>query len=120
MSYIFQYCYRIRKVFWMLTQLYQSIEYLIDIGKIKVSGKHKVTRTPIVFAHNWVYVINIIVTECTIAQVSKVEFAGKRQIGLCPYRIVDFVAINGFGLGQRFMNLVNHILYRINTVRAFA
>ena len=54
----------------MLAKVYQLLEQLVNIGHVEVARQHQRARFPVVGAHHGVYVVDGVVAESAVAQVS--------------------------------------------------
>src|SRR5665647_514161 len=112
-AYFFKYRNGIVKTLWKLSQTHKEVEELIHIGQIEITGQNQVPRSPVVLPHHRVGRFDAVAAICTISQVPKVEFSGKRKIGLSPCRINHSIGEMLLGIAEIFENLGEYITDRI-------
>lgn len=72
------------------------------------------------FAHDGVAVLDIVVAEGTVAEVTEVDLADERQVLLRPCGIVEVVRVGLAGSDDRGVDAVDDILYWVVAVGAEA
>ena len=96
---------------WTLTLLGQFLEDFIYVGHVEVSTEAEVLRLPIVTAKERMNILNATLASSTVAQMSHIEFAGKRKFFLSELGISQLLWSQILEVGIRFTkNLGNGIL----------
>ena len=62
--------YRIGFCGWILSQIDQSAEQLVDIGQVEISGQYQTAGHPVVFAGNGMHIFNVVLSECPVTQMA--------------------------------------------------
>src|SRR5512141_124901 len=86
---IFKNCNCIREINRILAKFNKTAEYLTHVGKVEIAGHNKIFRSPVIFTAYRMNIIDIIISICSVPQVSEINIAGKRDIFLYECRIIE-------------------------------
>ena len=49
------------------------IEEFVNIGKVKISCKHEVSRLPVILTHYRMYIVETVISKSSVSQMSKAQ-----------------------------------------------
>src|SRR5690606_15635549 len=98
---------------WVLPQVNKLIKQLIDIGHIEVPGQDQVAGHPVVLAQEGVAGFNGIAAIGPVAQMSKENFSGKRQIILQPFNVLQALGMTPHAFENALLYFLKDIVYGI-------
>ncbi|KAF5048760.1 hypothetical protein DSECCO2_446730 [anaerobic digester metagenome] len=74
---------------WVLSQIEQAVEQLVDVGHVEVPGQYQVAGHPVVGPYYRVKVLYIVFPEGTVTQVTQEQFPGKSGAVFEPLQVAQ-------------------------------